>query len=100
MGVLGTNTLARGITDTGIAVGAAVALGWGAYRVRAGEMDLGALLIILMLGGEGFAPAPTRGCGASLRRRQSSIFSMPSRRLPIAASACSTMLVSSPPWRS
>src|SRR5262249_8754543 len=30
MGVLGTNTLARGITDTGIALGAAVALGWGA----------------------------------------------------------------------
>jgi ATP-binding cassette subfamily C protein CydCD len=56
MGVLGTNTLARGITDTGIAVGAAVALGWGAYRVRGGEMDLGALLIILMLGVEVFRP--------------------------------------------
>ncbi len=56
MGVLGSNTLARGITDTGIAVGAAVALGWGAYRVRAGEMDLGALLIVLMLGVEVFRP--------------------------------------------
>src|SRR5262249_17845297 len=56
MGVLGTNTLARGITDTGIALGAAVALGWGAYRVRAGEMELGALLIILMLGVEVFRP--------------------------------------------
>jgi ATP-binding cassette subfamily C protein CydCD len=56
MWVLGTNTLARGITDTGIAVGAAVALGWGAYRVRAGEMDLAALLIILMLGVEVFRP--------------------------------------------
>ncbi len=56
MGVLGTNTLGRGITDTGIAVGAAVALGWGAYRVRAGEMDLAALLIILMLGVEVFRP--------------------------------------------
>ena len=56
MGVLGTNTLARGITDTGIAVGAAVALGWGAYRVRAGEMDLAALLIVLMLGVEVFRP--------------------------------------------
>src|SRR5262249_41576022 len=56
MGVLGTNTLARGITDTGIALGAAVALGWGAYRVRAGEMDLGALLVILMLGVEVFRP--------------------------------------------
>src|SRR5215510_13605963 len=56
MWVLGTNTLARGITDTGIAVGAAVALGWGAYRVSAGEMDLAALLIILMLGVEVFRP--------------------------------------------
>ena len=56
MGVLGTNTLSRGITDTGIAIGAAAALGWGAYRVRAGEMDLGALLVILMLGVEVFRP--------------------------------------------
>jgi len=56
MGVLGTNTLARGITDTGIAMGAAVALAWGAYRVRAGEMDLTALLVILMLGVEVFRP--------------------------------------------
>jgi ATP-binding cassette subfamily C protein CydCD len=56
MGVLGTNTLARGITDTGIAVGAAVALGWGAYRVQTGQMELGALLIILMLGVEVFRP--------------------------------------------
>ncbi|PYN34484.1 MAG: ABC transporter, partial [Candidatus Rokuibacteriota bacterium] len=52
MWVLGTNTLARGITDTGIAVGAAVALGWGAYRVRTGEMELSVLLVILMLGVE------------------------------------------------
>ncbi len=56
MWVLGTNTLARGITDTGIAVGAAVALGWGAYRVRAGEMELPVLLVILMLGVEVFRP--------------------------------------------
>ena len=56
MGVLGTNTLARGITDTGIALGAAVALGAGAYRVRAGEMELSVLLIILMLGVEVFRP--------------------------------------------
>ncbi|MCI0545708.1 MAG: ABC transporter ATP-binding protein/permease [Candidatus Rokubacteria bacterium] len=56
MWVLGTNTLARGITDTGIAVGAAVALGWGAYRVESGAMTLGALLIILMLGVEVFRP--------------------------------------------
>jgi ATP-binding cassette subfamily C protein CydCD len=56
MWVLGTNTLARGITDAGIAIGAAVALGWGAYRVRAGEMELTALLVILMLGVEVFRP--------------------------------------------
>jgi ATP-binding cassette subfamily B protein len=56
MGVLGTNTLARGITDTGIAIGAAVALGVGAYRVQAGQMSLGSLLIILMLGVEVFRP--------------------------------------------
>ncbi len=56
MRVLGTNTLARGITDTGMAVGAAVALGWGAYRVQAGDMTLDALLIILMLGVEVFRP--------------------------------------------
>ena len=56
MGVLSTNTLARGITDTGIAVGAAVALGWGAWRVHSGAMELSALLIILMLGVEVFRP--------------------------------------------
>ena len=56
MWVLGTNTLGRGITDTGIALGAAVALALGVHRVRAGEMELGALLVILMLGVEVFRP--------------------------------------------
>jgi ATP-binding cassette subfamily C protein CydCD len=56
MGVLGANTFARGITDTGMAVGAAAALGLGAWRVQAGEMSLTALLIILMLGIEVFRP--------------------------------------------
>src|SRR6266478_1554789 len=56
MGVLGTNTLARGITDTGMAVGAAVALGLGAWRVSSGRMSLAALLVILMLGVEVFRP--------------------------------------------
>jgi ATP-binding cassette subfamily C protein CydCD len=56
MWVLGTNTMGRGITDTGIAVGAAVALGVGAYRVSAGEMSLPVLLVILMLGVEVFRP--------------------------------------------
>jgi ATP-binding cassette subfamily C protein CydCD len=56
MWVLSTNTLARGITDTGIAVGAAAALALGAYRVGTGTMDLAALLVILMLGVEVFRP--------------------------------------------
>src|SRR5213593_1118405 len=56
MGVLGANTFARGITDTGMAVGAVVALGLGAWRVREGEMTLGALLVVLMLGVEVFRP--------------------------------------------
>ncbi|MEM7254147.1 MAG: thiol reductant ABC exporter subunit CydC, partial [Pseudomonadota bacterium] len=56
MWVLASNSLARGITDTGIAVGAAVTLGLGAYRVNAGEMEIGALLIILMMGIEVFRP--------------------------------------------
>src|SRR6266436_836468 len=56
MGVLGANTFARGITDTGMAVGAVAALGLGAWRVQAGEMSLGALLVVLMLGIEVFRP--------------------------------------------
>jgi ATP-binding cassette, subfamily B, bacterial len=56
MWVLGTNTLARGITDAGIAIGATVALGWGAFRVVEGTMPLSTLLIILMLGVEVFRP--------------------------------------------
>jgi ATP-binding cassette subfamily C protein CydCD len=56
MWVLGTNTLARGITDAGIAVGAAVALALGAWRVGTGAMSLSALLVILMLGVEVFRP--------------------------------------------
>ncbi|TAJ26225.1 MAG: ATP-binding cassette domain-containing protein, partial [Reyranella sp.] len=56
MWVLGTNSLARGITDTSIAGGAAAALIYGASRVEAGAMSLTALLIILMLGIEIFRP--------------------------------------------
>ena len=56
MWVLATNALSRGITDTGIAVGAAVALGVGAYRVVEGDMPLSVLLIVLMLGVEVFRP--------------------------------------------
>jgi ATP-binding cassette subfamily C protein CydCD len=56
MWVLATNSLSRGITDTGIAVGAAATLALGAYRVAAGAMSLEALLIVLMLGIEVFRP--------------------------------------------
>ncbi len=56
MWVLGTNVLARGITDSSIACGAAAALALGAYRVETGAMALSALLIILMLGVEIFRP--------------------------------------------
>ena len=56
MWVLATNSLARGITDTGIAVGAAATLAFGAFRVVDGTMDLTALIIILMLGVEVFRP--------------------------------------------
>ncbi|SKA38138.1 ATP-binding cassette, subfamily C, CydCD [Enhydrobacter aerosaccus] len=56
MWVLGTNSLARGITDTAIACGAAAALIYGASRVESGAMTLSALLVILMLGVEIFRP--------------------------------------------
>ncbi|MGI9408907.1 MAG: ABC transporter ATP-binding protein, partial [Hyphomicrobiaceae bacterium] len=56
MWVLATNSLGRGITDTGIAVGAAAALAVGAYRVADGEMTLTALSMILMMGVEVFRP--------------------------------------------
>ena len=56
MWVLATNALSRGITDTGIAVGAAATLALGAYRVANGVMGLDALLMILMMGIEIFRP--------------------------------------------
>ncbi len=56
MWVLATNALARGITDTGIAVGAAATLALGAWRVSAGDMTLAALLMVLMMGVEVFRP--------------------------------------------
>ncbi|MGE0724158.1 MAG: ABC transporter ATP-binding protein [Alphaproteobacteria bacterium] len=56
MWVLGTNTLARGITDTGIALGTAATIALGAFRVVDGEMSLAALLVILMMGVEAYRP--------------------------------------------
>ncbi|MGH7414824.1 MAG: ABC transporter ATP-binding protein, partial [Candidatus Rokuibacteriota bacterium] len=56
MWLLSTNTLARGISDACIAMGAALALAIGAYRVQAGQMELTALVVVLMLGVEIFRP--------------------------------------------
>src|SRR5687767_6887181 len=56
MWVLGLNILTRGVTDFGMAVGAALALVLGAYRVTQGEMGIEALLVVLMAGTEIFRP--------------------------------------------
>jgi len=56
MWVLATNSLSRGITDGGIALGAALALGIGAWRVAEGDISIGVLLIVLMMGIEIFRP--------------------------------------------
>jgi ATP-binding cassette subfamily C protein CydCD len=56
MWLLGANTMGRGITDAGMAIGAVAALTLGAWRVGTGAMDLASLLVILMLGVEVFRP--------------------------------------------
>ena len=56
MWVLATNALTRGLTDTGIAVGSAAVLAFGAWRVVDGQMGLDVLLIVLMMGIEVFRP--------------------------------------------
>ena len=56
MWLLATSALSRGITDAGIAIGAAATLAIGAYRVVDGDMSIQALLIILMMGIEVFRP--------------------------------------------
>lgn len=54
--VLSISLLTRGISDLGIALGAALALTLGAWRVSQGMMSIEALLIILMAGTEIFRP--------------------------------------------
>ncbi|MGE4046859.1 MAG: ATP-binding cassette domain-containing protein [Acetobacteraceae bacterium] len=54
--VLALNVMTRGFTDLGTALGAALALAVGAWRVTHGEMSLEALLIVLMAGTEIFRP--------------------------------------------
>src|SRR5215471_18124687 len=56
MWVLAVNILTGSITLFGISAGAAVALGWGAVRVQAGELPLSTLLVVLLLGVEVFRP--------------------------------------------
>jgi ATP-binding cassette subfamily C protein CydCD len=54
--VLAISVLTRLFTDLGTAVGAALAMALGAWRVSQGEMSLTALLIVLMAGTEIFRP--------------------------------------------
>ena len=56
MWVLATNSLTRGLTDTGIAVGSAAVLAFGAWRVTQGQMGLDVLLVVLLMGIEVFRP--------------------------------------------
>src|SRR5439155_19595796 len=56
MRVLSTSVMTRGITDCGIAIGAAAALALGVWRVSDGVMKSGALLIVLIGGTEVFLP--------------------------------------------
>ena len=56
MWVLASNSASRGITDAGIAVGAAAALGIGAARFAEGAIGIEVLLIVLMMGVEVFRP--------------------------------------------
>jgi ATP-binding cassette subfamily C protein CydCD len=56
MRVLSTSVMTRGITDAGIAIGAAAALALGVWRVSNGLMTIEALLIVLMAGTEVFRP--------------------------------------------
>src|SRR5437764_10157297 len=53
---LTTSVMTRGITDAGIAIGAAAALALGVWRVSHGLMRIEGLLIVLMAGTEGFRP--------------------------------------------
>ena len=56
MWVLASNALGRGITDTGIALGAAAALSMGAWRVSTEQAEMWVLLVVLMLGVEVYRP--------------------------------------------
>ena len=54
--VISIGVMTRGITDCGVAIGAAAALSLAVWRVSHGLMSLQALLIVLMAGTEVFRP--------------------------------------------
>lgn len=54
--VLSMGVMTRGITDCGVAIGAAAALALAVWRVSQGLMSIEALLIVLMAGTEVFRP--------------------------------------------
>ncbi|HEY1300986.1 MAG TPA: ABC transporter ATP-binding protein [Stellaceae bacterium] len=54
--VISIGVMTRGISDCGVAIGAAAALALGVWRVSHGEMSIQALLIVLMAGTEVFRP--------------------------------------------
>ena len=54
--VLSMGVMTRGITDCGVAIGAAAALALAVWRVSHGLMSIQALLIVLMAGTEVFRP--------------------------------------------
>jgi ATP-binding cassette subfamily B protein len=56
LAVLATSVMTRGITDCGVAIGAALALALAVWRVSEGLMSIPALLIVLMAGTEIFRP--------------------------------------------
>jgi ATP-binding cassette subfamily B protein len=56
LAVLATSVMTRGITDCGVAIGAAAALALAVWRVSEGLMSIPALLIVLMAGTEIFRP--------------------------------------------
>ncbi len=56
MAILVANQATIGVTWLGISGGAAVALGWGAFRVADGGLELSTLLVVVMMGVEVFRP--------------------------------------------
>jgi ATP-binding cassette subfamily C protein CydCD len=54
--VLAVNLMSSGVGTFGIVAGSASALAWGAFKVTQGELDLRALVVLLLLGAEVFRP--------------------------------------------